>query len=44
MMIDEVSASERQAGSKSFEAEGIPTGQGTVNLKTFLLIMEKSAW
>ena len=54
MMMDEVS--DRQAISMSFEAGENPTeagvvrsvanstGLGTVNLKTFLLIMEKSVW
>ena len=42
MMMDEVSDS--HAISVTFQAEETPTGLGTVNLKTFLLIMENSAW
>jgi hypothetical protein len=42
MMIDEVSG--QQGSSLSISDQGNPTGQGTVNLKTFLLIMEKSSW
>ena len=43
MMMDEVSGG-HGSSSMSFEVEGSPTGQGTVDLKTFLQIIEKSSW
>jgi hypothetical protein len=40
MMIDEVSG----RNSSGADIRGNSTGPGSVNLKTFLLIMEKSSW
>ncbi len=43
MMMDEVSGG-HGSSSMSLEVEGSPTGRGTVDLKTYLQIIEKSSW
>ena len=44
MMMDELAFDDSQAGSMLIGNGENKTGIGIVNLKTFLLIMEKSAW
>jgi hypothetical protein len=42
MMMEEVSG--RQDSTLSMGENSRPTGQGTIDLKTFLNIMKKSSW